>query len=42
MILDLPFVLWTSRYDALDEAAVGDLCDPIYQALLAALRRHFA
>jgi hypothetical protein len=35
------FVLWTSRYDSPNDAAVGELCNPIYQALLGALQRHF-
>ena len=36
------FVEWTSTYDSPDSAAVGELCNPIYQALLEALRTHFA
>ena len=36
------FVEWESAYDSNDDAAVGALCNPIYQALLAALRAHFA
>lgn len=39
---DQSFVLWTSEYKANDEAAVGELCNPIYHALLAALAAHFA
>jgi len=35
------FVEWTSRYESTDEGAVGELCNPIYQALLSALRTHF-
>ena len=35
------FVEWTSRYESADEGAVGELCNPIYQALLSALRTHF-
>ncbi len=36
------FVLWTSEYKANDEAAVGEFCNLIYHALLAALATHFA
>ena len=36
------FVEWQSTYDSADDAAVGELCNPIYQALLGALRRHFS
>jgi hypothetical protein len=36
------FVEWTSSYDSPDAAAVGDLCNPIYRALLDALKTHFA
>ena len=36
------FVEWTSTYDSPDSGAVGELCNPIYQALLGALRQHFA
>ena len=36
------FVEWESTYDSADDAAVGALCNPIYQALLTALRRHFS
>jgi len=36
------FVEWQSTYDSSDEAAVGELCNPIYQALLQALKKHFA
>ena len=35
------FVEWTSKYDSPDNAAVSELCDPIYVALLQALRAHF-
>ena len=35
------FVEWKSTYDSNDHEAVGDFCDPIYQALLAALKAHF-
>ena len=39
---NMTFVEWESTYDSADDAAVGALCNPIYQALLAALRGHFA
>ena len=35
------FVEWQSTYDSSDDAAVGELCNPIYQALLNALQAHF-
>lgn len=36
------FVLWTSEYETKDDSAVHAFCDPIYQALLKDLGRHFA
>jgi hypothetical protein len=36
------FVEWESSYDSADDDAVGELCNPIYQALLSALRQHFS
>lgn len=39
---DRTFVLWTSEYDTKDDGAVHEFCDPIYQALLKELGRHFA
>ena len=36
------FVEWQSTYDSPDDAAVGELCNPIYQALLKALKKHFS
>ena len=36
------FVEWESSYDSADNSAVGNLCNPIYQALLNALRQHFS
>ena len=36
------FVEWATRYDSADDSAVGELCNPIYRALLEALRKHFA
>ncbi|GJL66892.1 MAG: hypothetical protein NPIRA05_18630 [Nitrospirales bacterium] len=35
------FVEWQSSYESPDDAAVGELCNPIYQALLLALKKHF-
>ena len=35
------FVLWTSDYTTKDDAAVGEFCNPIYQALLNDLATHF-
>lgn len=37
---DASFVEWASTYDSLDSGAVGDLCNPIYQALLGAMKKH--
>lgn len=36
------FVEWSSSYESPDNQAVGDFCNPIYHALLFALRSHFA
>ena len=33
-------VIWSSTYESDSNEAVGDLCNPIYQALLAALKFH--
>ena len=33
-------VIWSSTYESDSNEAVGDLCNPIYQALLAALKSH--
>lgn len=35
-------VEWESTYVADDDAAVGDFCNPIYQALLQVLKSHYA
>lgn len=35
------FVEWCSEYEASDDQAVAGLCNPVYQALLGALQRHF-
>ena len=36
------FIEWQSTYDSPDDAAVGDFCNPIYVALLGAMKQHFA
>lgn len=36
------FVEWQSTYDSPDNQAVGELCNPIFQALLKALKKHFS
>ena len=36
------FVEWTSSYDSPDSQAVGDFCNPIYQALLKSLKDHLS
>lgn len=33
---------WESTYESADDSAVGDFCNPIYQALLSALAKKFA
>jgi len=35
------FVEWQSTYESPDDQAVGDFCNPIYHALLSALKNHF-
>ncbi len=37
---DSTFVEWASSYDSSDSSAVGELCDPIYQALLGAMKKN--
>ena len=39
---DTTFIEWESTYDSTDDGAIGDLCNPIYHALLDALQKHFA
>ncbi len=34
------FVEWSSNYQSPDDSSVGELCNPIYQALLQALKAH--
>ena len=36
------FVEWQSTYESADDRAVGELCNPIYQAVLKALKNHFS
>ena len=36
------FVEWTSEYGSSQPNEVADFCNPIYAALLAALKKHFA
>ena len=36
------FIGWQSDFQAKDDAAVGDFCNPLYTALLAALRESFS
>ena len=35
------FVEWQSAYDSADDRAVGDFCNPIYEALLSAMKGYF-
>lgn len=35
-------VVWTSSYESEQEGAIADFCNPIYQALLGALKSHLA
>ena len=39
---DTSFVEWQSSYESADDSAVGDFCNPIYVALLAALKKSFS
>ncbi|NQU38595.1 MAG: SRPBCC family protein [Lentisphaerae bacterium] len=36
------FVEWVSTYESADDTAVGEFCGPIYNALLGAMKTHFA
>jgi hypothetical protein len=38
---DSTFIEWSSSYESAEAGAVGELCDPIYRALLGALQNHF-
>lgn len=35
------FLEWRSTYESSDDQAVGEFCNPIYQALLAAMKDYF-
>ncbi len=39
---DTSFVEWQSSYRSIDDSAVGEFCNPIYVALLAALKKNFS
>ena len=36
------FVIWDSTFESPDDRAISEMCNPIYQALLVAMRDHFA
>jgi len=36
------FIEWASSYESENDSAIGDFCNPIYRALLDALKNHFA
>jgi len=38
---DTTFLEWRSDYESADDQAVGDFCNPIYHALLSAMKNHF-
>lgn len=38
---DCTFVEWSCNYESDDDETVGEFCNPIYQALLGALKKHF-
>jgi hypothetical protein len=38
---DTTFIEWESTYSSPDDGAVGDFCNPIYQALLTSLKNQF-
>jgi uncharacterized membrane protein len=39
---DSTFVQWEASYDSPSEGAVTEFCNPIYVALLAAMKEHFS
>ena len=39
---DTTFIEWQSTYDSVDNRAVHEFCNPIYQALLKSLKDYFA
>lgn len=36
------FVIWESTFESPDDRAICEMCNPIYQGLLVAMRDHFA
>ncbi len=36
------FVEWQSTYESANDSAIADFCNPIYVALLGAMKQHFA
>ena len=38
---DTTFIEWESSYSSRDDGAVGDFCNPVYQALLTSLKGQF-
>jgi hypothetical protein len=39
---DTTFVEWQSTYESANDSEIADFCNPIYVALLAAMKEHFA
>jgi hypothetical protein len=39
---DTAFVEWQSTYESANDSEIADFCNPIYVALLAAMKEHFA
>ena len=39
---DTTFVEWQSTYESANDGEIADFCNPIYVALLAAMKEHFA
>ena len=39
---DTTFVEWQSIYESANDSAIADFCNPIYVALLGAMKQHFA
>mgnify|MGYP001828752770 CR=1 FL=1 len=39
---DATFVEWQSTYESANDSEIADFCNPIYVALLAAMKEHFA
>ncbi len=36
------FIEWQSTYESPDDNAIAEFCNPIYEALLSALKQHFS